>query len=139
MDYTMNAYKQQVVNALAMDENNDQRLHPRVQLKGYVVDITMNGLVYTTILQDASLKGIALLDLPDRFFTTHDKQFIVIVSNFLDLTHYKLTVDARWSKINGSTVSAGFYIADAPSQWNSLITMETLDKANRNHHFSLAA
>ena len=104
-----------------MNNNIEKRLQPRMPLNGYTADIIQDGFVYTATVQDASLNGICLYDLPDRFSAVRGDRFTVIVSSFFSSTHYKLTVHSQWKKKDYRTVAIGFNIVNAPATWKKLI------------------
>ena len=106
-----------------MYKNIEKRLQPRMQLNGYTADIIQDGFVYTATVQDASLKGIQLSDLPSRFTVCKGEQFTIIVSNLFASMHYKLAVHSKWRRKKGRSVLIGFYVVNAPASWRQLINM----------------
>ena len=106
-----------------MHKNMEKRLQPRLPLNGYTADIIQDGFVYTATVQDASLQGLQLLDLPARFTVCKGEQFTIIVTNFLNSMHYKLTVHSKWRRKNGRSVVIGFHIVNAPATWKQLINL----------------
>ena len=106
-----------------MNKNIEKRRQPRMQLNGYTADIIQDGFVYTATVQDASLKGVQLYDLPTRFTVCKGEQFTIIVSNFSDSMHYKLAVHSKWRRKNGRSVAIGFHVVNAPAAWKQLINM----------------
>ena len=107
-----------------MNKKEEKRRQPRKQLDGYTANIANNGFVYNATVQDISLKGIQLQGLPDRFTAVKGEQFSVVVSDFQDVTHYKLTVHSKWRKKDGRMVAVGFHIANAPVSWKHFIRQE---------------
>lgn len=95
-----------------------------MQLDGYSANIASDGFVYTATVQDVSLKGIQLQGLPARFTAVKGEQFSVVISDYQDLTHYKLTVHSKWRKKDGRLVAVGFHIKNAPVSWKQLISQE---------------
>ena len=106
-----------------MYKHIEKRIQPRMQLNGYTADIIQDGFVYTATVQDASLQGLRLQDLPARFTICKGEQFTVIVTNFLNSEHYKLTVHSQWRRKNDRSVSIGFHVVNAPAAWKQLINM----------------
>ncbi|MCI5207651.1 MAG: PilZ domain-containing protein [Candidatus Electrothrix sp. ATG2] len=106
-----------------MKKNIENRLQPRMPLNGYTADIIQDGFVYTATVQDASLQGLQLQDLPGRFNVCKGEQFTIIVTNFLDSMHYKLTVHSQWRRKIGRSVVIGFRIVHAPAAWKQFINL----------------
>ena len=105
----------------------EKRIQPRMQLNGYTADIIQEGSVYTATVQDASLQGLQLQDLPTRFSAVKGEKFTVIVSSLFDSEHYKLTVHSQWRKKNGRSVVIGFHVVNAPAAWKQLISIKMPD------------
>jgi hypothetical protein len=106
-----------------MHKKIEKRLQSRMLLNGYTADIIQDGFVYTATVQDASLQGLQLQDLPARFIVCKGEQFTVVVSNLFDSMHYKLTAHAKWRKKDGRSVAIGFHVVNAPAAWKQLINM----------------
>ena len=104
-------------------EKAEKRLYPRMELQGYMADIVKGNFAYTAYVQDASLEGLQLQDLPLRFYAIREKKFTVIISNLFDSVHYKLTAYSRWRKLTDGSVVVGFQLVDAPATWNQFINM----------------
>lgn len=117
------AHKKKLTLSDTMYKNIEKRRQPRMQLNGYTADIIQDGFVYTATVQDASLKGIQLYDLPIRFTVCKGEQFTIIVSNLFDSVHYKLTAHSKWRKKDGRSVVIGFHVINAPAAWKQLISM----------------
>ena len=107
-----------------MDKNIEKRRQPRVQPDGYTAHIASDGFVYNATVQDISLKGIQLQGLPARFTAVKGEQFSVVISDYQDITHYKLLVYSQWRRKNGRIVAVGFHIANAPASWKKLILQQ---------------
>ena len=107
-----------------MNKNIEKRRQPRAQLGGYTANIASDGFVYTATVQDVSLKGIQLQGLPARFTAVKGERFSVVISDYQDLMHYKLTVHSKWRKKDGRLVAVGFHIENAPVSWKQLIFQE---------------
>jgi hypothetical protein len=73
------------------------------------------------IVQNVSLEGIQLYDLPDNFTAGIGEQFKIKVSGFPDAAEYILTVQSKWRCKNGPHFAVGFEIVQAPAEWNLLI------------------
>ncbi|MCI5210724.1 MAG: hypothetical protein D3910_18490 [Candidatus Electrothrix sp. ATG2] len=67
------------------------------------------------------MSGMQLIDLPGSFLAENNEKFIIVVSNTLELMHYKLTAHSQWLKRSGRTVGVGFRIVYAPVDWRKLI------------------
>ncbi|MCW5207430.1 PilZ domain-containing protein, partial [Desulfobulbus sp. US2] len=107
-----------------MIKNIEKRRQPRMQLNGYTADIASDGFVYSATVQDISLKGLQLQGLPARFTAVKGEQFRVVVSDFQDVMHYKLTVYSKWRGKNGRLVAVGFHIINAPVSWKQFVQQE---------------
>jgi hypothetical protein len=107
-----------------MNKNIEQRRQPRIRLDGYTANIANDGFVYTATVQDVSLKGMQLQGLPTRFTALNGEQFSVVVSDFQEVRHYKLTVHSKWRKKDGRLVAVGFHITNSPSSWKQFISQE---------------
>ena len=83
-------------------------------MDGYTANIASDGFVYTATVQDVSLKGIQLQGLPARFTAVKGERFSVVISDYQEVMHYKLTVHSKWRKKDGRLVAVGFHIANAP-------------------------
>ncbi|MCI5142987.1 MAG: hypothetical protein D3909_14905 [Candidatus Electrothrix sp. ATG1] len=106
-------------------EKTEKRVHPRVEVQGYMADIIQGGFAYTAYVQDASLKGFQLQDLPSKFYSIREEKFTVIVSNIFDSMHYKLTAHSKWRNLKDGSVAVGFQLVDAPASWNQLFNTIT--------------
>lgn len=107
-----------------MTKNIEKRIQPRMQLDGYTANIASDGFFYTATVQDVSLKGLQLQGLPARFTAVNGERFTVVVSDFQEVRHYKLTVHSKWRKKDGRLVAVGFYIANAPGSWKQFVRQE---------------
>lgn len=113
-----------------MNKNIEQRRQPRMRLDGYTANIANDGFVYTATVQDVSLKGMQLQGLPVRFTALNGEQFSVVVSDFQEVKHYKLTVHSKWRKKDGRLVAVGFHITNAPGSWKQFISQEMPEHDN---------
>jgi hypothetical protein len=103
-------------------ENVEKRRQPRMQLTGYTANIACDGFVFSATVQDVSMKGIQLQGLPARFTAIKGEKFSVVISDYQEVMHYKLTVHSRWRKKDGRLVAVGFHVASAPVSWKQLIS-----------------
>lgn len=103
--------------------DEEKRLHQRIQLDGYTADIIQGGFAYTASVQDVSLKGLQLDNLPTKFYSIQEEKFTVVISKMFDSIHYKLTAHSKWRKVNGKSVAVGLHLVDAPVAWKQLINM----------------
>lgn len=98
----------------------EKRRQGRMKLKGYIADIADGHFVYGGMVEDVSLEGLRLNDLPDKF-AVQGKRYSVVVSGGPDLPCYKLKVSPRWRRKNGILVDVGFNIAEAPAGWQNFV------------------
>lgn len=104
-----------------MDEATiEKRRQGRTKLKGYIADIADGHFVYGGMVEDVSLEGLRLNDLPDKF-AVQGKRYSVVVSGGPDSPCYKLKVSPCWRRKNGILVDVGFNIAEAPPGWRTFI------------------
>ena len=99
-----------------MQRTNERRRQARMKLKGYRADIADGPLVFVGTIQDISLEGFCLNDLPDRF-AIKGKSYRVVISGGSNSTPYKMTVFPRWRRINQFSMDVGFKITEAPERW----------------------
>ncbi|WP_417912302.1 PilZ domain-containing protein [Candidatus Electronema sp. TJ] len=98
----------------------EKRRQSRMKLKGYIADIADGHFVYGGMVEDISLEGLRLNDLPDKF-AVQGKRYSVVVSGGPDSPCYKLKVSPRWRRKNGLLVDVGFNIAEAPLGWRNFV------------------
>ncbi len=103
-----------------MEETIEKRRQTRMKLKGYIADIADGHFIYGGIVEDISLGGLRLNDLPDKF-AIEGKKYSVILSGGPDAPCYKLKVSPRWRKKNGFLLDVGFSIVEAPENWKSFV------------------
>ena len=99
---------------------NERRRQARMKLEGYSADIADGPLVFVGTIQDISLEGFCLNDLPDRF-AIKGKNYRVIISGGPNSTPYKMTVFPKWGRINQLSMDVGFKITEAPARWEEFI------------------
>jgi len=103
-----------------MEEKSEKRHEHRAKLKGYIADIADGHFIYGGMVEDVSLEGLRLNDLPDKF-SVAGKKYSIIVSSGPDCPCYKLKVAPRWRRKNGILVDVGFNIAEAPESWQDFV------------------
>jgi len=102
------------------EEAFEKRQHCRMKLKGYIADIADGHFIYGGMVEDISLSGLRLNDLPEKF-AVEGKKYSIVVSGGPDSFCYKLKVAPRWRRKNGILVDVGFNIAEAPDGWKAFI------------------
>ena len=103
-----------------MEEHAEKRHEYRARLKGYIADIADGHFIYGGMVEDVSLEGLRLNDLPDKF-SLEGRKYSIIISGGPDLPCYKLKVAPRWRRKNGILVDVGFNIAEAPKSWQDFV------------------
>ena len=103
-----------------MEDTVEKRRQARLKLKGYIADIADGHFIYGGIVEDISLGGLRLNDLPDKF-AIEGKRYSVVLSGGPDAPCYKLKVLPRWRQKNGFLLDVGFSIAEAPENWKSFV------------------
>ncbi|MCW5199688.1 hypothetical protein VU05_03085 [Desulfobulbus sp. F1] len=103
-----------------MEETVEKRQQNRAKLKGYIADIADGHFIYGGMVEDVSIDGLRLNDLPDKFAEA-GKKYSVVVSGGSDAPCYKLKVAPRWRRNNGILVDVGFNIAEAPAGWQAFV------------------
>ncbi|MCW5200402.1 hypothetical protein VU07_01095 [Desulfobulbus sp. F4] len=91
-----------------------------MKLKGYIADIADGHFIYGGMVEDVSMEGLRLNDLPDKF-SVEGKKYSIVVSGGPDSACYKLKVAPRWRRKNGILVDVGFNIAEAPAGWKNFV------------------
>ncbi|WP_417909133.1 PilZ domain-containing protein [Candidatus Electronema sp. PJ] len=103
-----------------MDLTVEKRRQTRTKLKGYIADIADGHFIYGGMVEDVSLEGLRLNDLPDKF-SVEGKRYSIVISGGPDSPCYKLKVAPRWRRKNGILVDVGFNIAEAPVGWKTFV------------------
>jgi hypothetical protein len=103
-----------------MEKASEKRRQIRTKLKGYIADIADGHFIYGGMVEDVSMEGLRLNDLPDKF-AVEGKNYSVVVSGGPDSPCYKLKVAPRWRRKNGILVDVGFNIAEAPAGWKAFV------------------
>lgn len=103
-----------------MEKASEKRRQIRTKLKGYIADIADGHFIYGGMVEDVSMEGLRLNDLPDKF-AVEGKKYSVVVSGGPDSPCYKLKVAPRWRRKNGILVDVGFNIAEAPAGWKAFV------------------
>ena len=107
-----------------MREIINRRKEERLNLKGYIADITDQCSVYEGIIEDVSAEGLRLHNVPDTF-TAEDRKYHLVISGKPGsvVLFLNLQVTPRWTKKNGLHTDIGFQIINAPSAWKQLVEM----------------
>lgn len=103
-----------------MDLTIEKRRQVRTKLKGYIADIADGHFIYGGMVEDVSLNGLRLNDLPDKF-SVEGKKYSIVISGGPDSPCYKLKVAPCWRRKNGILVDVGFNIAEAPAGWKTFV------------------
>ncbi len=100
----------------------NQRRHKRLQLHGHIAEIANGNFVYGGIIENISLAGLRLNNLPQEF-SNRKKTYYIVLSGTSQENHCKLTVRPCWDRPGGSalTVDVGFNIVEAPPGWKNLV------------------
>ena len=115
-----------------MNQIHEKRRQSRAKLKGYIADIADGHFVYDGIVEDISLEGLRLNDLPDRFIV-EKRKYNLVVSGGPDSVCYKLTVYPRWKKKKPFSIDIGFHITNAPAGWKSFVLQMMPNKEEDTH------
>jgi hypothetical protein len=113
-----------------MNENIEKRRYTRTDIEGYIADIADGHVVYAGAVENVSLDGLRLNELPEKF-SAIGKKYMVIVSGEMNSDCFKLKVISRWRKKNSFTVDVGFSILDAPTGWRSFV--QKISPVQRQH------
>jgi hypothetical protein len=121
-----------------MEEAVEKRKQVRLKLKGFIADIADGHFIYGGIVEDISLEGLRLNDLPDKF-AVEGKLYSVVLSGGPDCPCYKLKVSPRWRKKNGFLMDVGFSIVEAPENWQAFVQQFLPGRARMRaeHHVGL--
>jgi hypothetical protein len=103
-----------------MEEKSEKRRQLRMKLQGYIADIADGHLVYAGTVEDVSLDGLRLNELPEKF-SVEGKKYTLVVSGGPDSACYKLKVFPRWRRKNGILMDVGFNIVEAPTGWKKFV------------------
>ncbi len=98
----------------------DKRRYERVELKGYIADIADGHFIFGGIIEDVSLDGLRLNDLPVRF-GIDGKQYRIVVSGGPSNKHFKLTVFPCWKDERGSSMDVGFEVVENNGEWKTFV------------------
>ncbi len=100
----------------------NKRRHKRVRLHGHIAEIANGTFVYGGIIENISLEGLRLNNLPQEF-SNREKTYYIVLSGTSPENHCKLTVRPCWDRASGSAlaVDVGFNIVEAPLGWRDLV------------------
>ena len=98
-----------------MGEPAEKRQHVRHKLEGYIADVADGYLVYAGTVEDVSLSGLRLNELPAKF-SVEGKKYTLVISGGPEFDCYKLKVVPRWRKKDDILLVAGFKIVEAPDE-----------------------
>lgn len=110
---------QGVYNNSKGTDNTVNRRFERNSVKGYYSDVASSNSVCGGIVEDISLTGFKVSQLPDSF---DDNQHVYSVIITHGDSRYKILAKLCWDKkLPGSDgVEVGFKIIDAPWEWAAL-------------------
>lgn len=105
-----------------MAEHHEKRRHKRMELHGHIADIADGNFIYGGIIEDVSMDGLKLKDLPGKF-AIEGRIYCIVVSGESSETHLKLKVRPRWKRMvkSGLSMDVGFMVVDAPREWKALV------------------
>jgi hypothetical protein len=103
-----------------MEEQVEKRRQCRVKLEGYIADVADGHLVYAGTVEDVSLDGLRLNELPEKF-SGEGKKHTIVISGGPNSACYKLKAVSCWRKKNGMAADVGFSILESPSGWRKLM------------------
>lgn len=103
-----------------MGEQIEKRRRIRVKLEGYIADIADGYFVYAGRVEDVSLSGLRLSELPVKF-SVKGKKYTIVVYGGPDFDCYKLKVVPRWRKKDDLLLVAGFKVVEAPEEWRAFV------------------
>ncbi len=72
------------------------------------------------MVDDVSLSGLRLTELPGKF-SVEGKKYTLVISGGSDFNCYKLKVVPRWRKSDGTLLAAGFKVVEAPAEWREFV------------------
>ncbi len=101
-----------------------KRRHTRIEIQGFIGDIADGNFVLEGTVDDVSLGGFKMSNLPRNFSATNNNYTMVISGKG---EHYRLIVKSCWKQemmINHSFV-VGFKIVQAPWEWTEFILNTT--------------
>ena len=102
-----------------------KRRHPRVDVQGLAGDIADGNFVFEGIVEDVSLGGLKMSNLPINF-SALNRSYTTVISG--KDKHYKCIVIPCWTKKakNNRLVEVGFKIIQAPWEWTEFVLNATL-------------
>ena len=96
-----------------MNKQLEKRRQIRTPLQGYIADLADGHVVYAGTVEDVSLNGLRLNELPEKFSAV-GKRYTVVVSGEMNSSCFKMKVISRWRRKKGFTVDVGFSILEVP-------------------------
>jgi hypothetical protein len=111
-----------------------RRKDRRASVSGFVGDIADGNLVVGGMVEDLSLGGFRLAQMPD-FFKAEKHTYTVVLSG--GGKHYRLTAKPCWRRDSSSEgqLEMGFKILDAPWEWIEMTTKE-IPEFDYEEHFT---
>ena len=103
-----------------MDKHIEKRRQIRTHIRGYIADVADGHVVYAGTVDDVSLNGLRLNELPEKFSAV-GKRYIVVISGEVNSDCFKLKVISRWRRKNSFTVDVGFSILEIPVGWRKFV------------------
>jgi hypothetical protein len=103
-----------------LENINLLRKQDRINLRGYIADISCGTLEYDAIVEDVSLEGLCLTDLSNKF-AVEKKIYSAVISGGPDADSYKLQVQPRWVRRHGDFIEVGFTVIRSPTKWKRFI------------------
>jgi hypothetical protein len=103
-----------------MEEKNEKRQQARMNLKGYTAAIADGKLIFSGLVDNISLGGLRLSEMPQKFELKNWK-YTLVVSGGPGASSYRMTVFPCWRRKNNFSQEIGFKIAEAHAGWKSFI------------------
>ena len=100
-----------------------KRKHRRAELSGFVGDLVSGKLVFGGNIQDISLGGFKIKDIPPSF-DAEKLTYTIVVSG--RGKHFRVLAKPCWKRVSSGqgSVDIGFKILDAPWEWVEFTTNE---------------
>ena len=122
-----------------MEKHFEKRRQVRTNIRGYIADVADGHIVYAGTVDDVSLSGLRLNELPEKFSSV-GKRYTVVISGEMTSDCFKLKVLSRWRRKNSFTVDIGFSILESPPEWRKFVqkispVQKNVDKEEEDSSF----
>ena len=106
-----------------LQDRQSQRKHHREKVSGFVGNIADGPRVIDGIVENVSVGGFEIVDLPQSFSGTGNTYTAVLSGGG---KHYKVLTRPCWRRKTGSNnIHIGFKILDAPWEWLAFTMHDT--------------